>query len=149
MAGGLVVLVVAAGLGILALIPGVLPPLAGEDPNRLTGVLSQTIETKGIDAAAAQYRTLRAEGFPGLQESESDTNRHLWRMCTGLFIAVGSFFLGQPQVFPVAVRNSGLLVVPTLLVIVSLGYWLFRVNAFQRRTAAAKAQHIMSEAVAR
>jgi hypothetical protein len=90
-------------------------------------------------------RMIRRGGVIGAQR----LTRHLWRMCTGLFIAVGSFFLGQPQVFPVAVRNSGLLVVPTLLVIVSLGYWLFRVNAFQRRTAAAKAQHIMSEAVAR
>jgi hypothetical protein len=26
--------------------------------------------------------------------------RHLWRMCFSLFIASGSFFLGQPQVFP-------------------------------------------------
>jgi len=371
MAGGLLIVLVAAGLGILSLIPGVLPPLFGEDPNRLTAVLSRTIEAKGIDAAVEQYRTLRAQGFPGLQESESDTNRlgyallqkeqaqsaiqvfqlnvethpasanvydslgeaylaagnkplaianyekalaiapakkstvaalqdltgrkhsyrplalfhifngllgilagavamvlrkgsrrhtwagrvfvvamlsmsgsaayisfvepngkainllmglltfylvatawltayrkrpqanlvdwvgvavvvavavglansgmeaansptgtkdgsaaglyfaflavaslaavldlrmiwvggvagaqrltrHLWRMCTALFIAVGSFFLGQPQVFPVAIRNSGILAVPSLLVILSLGYWLFRVNALSR-----------------
>jgi hypothetical protein len=26
--------------------------------------------------------------------------RHLWRMCFGLFIATGSFFLGQQAVFP-------------------------------------------------
>ena len=26
--------------------------------------------------------------------------RHLWRMCTSFFIAAGSFFVGQPQVFP-------------------------------------------------
>jgi hypothetical protein len=26
--------------------------------------------------------------------------RHLWRMCFSLFIASGSLFLGQPQVFP-------------------------------------------------
>jgi len=26
--------------------------------------------------------------------------RHLWRMCFGLFVATGSFFLGQQQVFP-------------------------------------------------
>ena len=75
LAGGLLVLLVAAGLGILSLIPGVLPPLTGDDPHRLTAVLSHTIETKGIDAAVAQYQTLRAQGFRGLQESESDTNR--------------------------------------------------------------------------
>ena len=371
MAAGLLVVLVAAALGILSLIPGFLPPLFGDDPHRLTAVLSQTIDAKGIDAAVEQYRTLRAQGFRGLKESEADTNtlgyallqkghtqsaiqvfqlniethpasanvydslgeaylaagnktlaianyekalaiapakrstvaalqdltgrkhsyrpltlfhifngllgilsgavamvlrkgsprhtwagrvfvvsmlcmsgsaayvsfvdpngksinllmglltfylvatawltayrkrpqtnladwagvvaivavaiglassgveaansatgtkdgsaaglyfafvavaslaavldlrmiwrggvsgaqrltRHLWRMCTALFIAVGSFFLGQPQVFPVGIRNSGILAVPTLLVILSLGYWLFRVNAFHR-----------------
>jgi hypothetical protein len=30
--------------------------------------------------------------------------RHLWRMCFSLFIASGSFFLGQPQVFPEPLR---------------------------------------------
>lgn len=75
LAGGLLVLLVAASLGILSLVPCLLPPLTGDDPNRLMAVLSQTIETKGIDAAVGRYRTLRARGFPGLQESESDTNR--------------------------------------------------------------------------
>ena len=75
MTGGIVVLVLAAGFGILALIPGLLPSQLGDDPGRLTSLLQQTIETKGIDAAVAQYRALRAQGFRGLQESESDTNR--------------------------------------------------------------------------
>jgi len=72
MVGGIVVLVVAAGLAILSVIPGLLP--SRQDPNRLTSVLQQTIETKGIDAAVAQYRTLRAQGFPGPKESAADTN---------------------------------------------------------------------------
>ena len=388
MAAALIALLVTAGLGILALIPGLLPPLAGDDPTRVTAVLSRTIDTKGIDAAVEQYRTLRAQGFAGLQESESDTNRlgyallqkgqienairvlqlnvethpgsanvydslgeaylaagnrasaianyeralaleptkksavsalealtgrtppprsplvlfhiwnglagllsgaaamalrkgsrwhelagrvfvvsmlsmsgsaayiaavdphgkpinmlmgvltfylvatawltarrrrpqtgvidwiglavavalaaglanygveaansqagsrdgaaagvylafsaiaalaalldvrmirrggvtgtprltrHLWRMCTALFVAVTSFFLGQPQVFPVAVRNTGLLVVPSLLVIAALGFWLFRVSAFQRN-AGARPPRIVRNAIAR
>lgn len=32
--------------------------------------------------------------------------RHVWRMCIALFVASGSFFLGQQQVFPAAVRNT-------------------------------------------
>lgn len=58
--------------------------------------------------------------------------RHLWRMCYALFIAVGSLFLGQPQVFPDAVRGTGLLFVPVLLVLLSLIYWLVRVRIVKR-----------------
>ena len=77
-------------------------------------------------AAALDVRMIWQGGVAGAQR----LTRYLWRMSTALFIAVGSFFLGQPQVFPVAIRNSGILAVPTLLVILSGGYWLFRVNAF-------------------
>jgi len=31
--------------------------------------------------------------------------RHLWLMCFGWFIATGSFFLGQQQVFPAWLRG--------------------------------------------
>jgi uncharacterized membrane protein len=54
--------------------------------------------------------------------------RHLWRMCTALFIAVGSLFLGQPQVFPEAVRRSGLRGLPPLVVVAVLVFWLIRVR---------------------
>lgn len=50
---------------------------------------------------------------------------HLWRMTVALFIAANSLFLGQPQVFPKAVQDSGLLSVPALLILVLLVYWLW------------------------
>ena len=37
--------------------------------------------------------------------------RHLWRMCFAFFIATGSFFLGQQDVLPEAVRGSPVLFV--------------------------------------
>ena len=74
LAGGLVTLIGALALGILAMVPGLLPRLGGGNPNRLSTVLLQTIDSKGIEAAAAQYRTLRAQGFRGVDESEADTN---------------------------------------------------------------------------
>jgi hypothetical protein len=58
--------------------------------------------------------------------------RHLWRMCFALFVAAGSFFLGQPQVFPKAVRSSGVLALPVLLVLFTMFFWLARVS-FSRR----------------
>lgn len=51
--------------------------------------------------------------------------RHLWRMILGLFIASGSLFLGQPQVFPELLQNY--LYVPVLVVVLSLLYWMVRV----------------------
>ncbi|MFN2259806.1 MAG: DUF2306 domain-containing protein [Parasphingopyxis sp.] len=38
-------------------------------------------------------------------------SRHLWRMCFAFFIATGSFFLGQQDVLPEAVRGSPILFV--------------------------------------
>ena len=93
-------------------------------------------------AAVLDLRMIRRGGVSGAQR----LTRHLWRMCAALFIAVTSFFLGQPQLFPVALRNTGLLVLPSLLVILSLGFWLFRVNAFQR--TAAPRQRVGGRAVA-
>lgn len=38
-------------------------------------------------------------------------SRHLWRMCFAFFIATGSFFLGQQDVLPQAIRGSPILFV--------------------------------------
>ena len=55
--------------------------------------------------------------------------RHLWRMCFGLFIATGSFFLGQgSKVFPAFIIKSNVLFVPAILPLVLLFFWLFRVR---------------------
>lgn len=43
--------------------------------------------------------------------------RHLWRMGFAMFVATGSFFLGQADMFPTAIRKSGVLTIPVLLVI--------------------------------
>jgi hypothetical protein len=56
--------------------------------------------------------------------------RHLWRMCLGFFIAVGSFFPGQIQFFPEAVRNIEpviLLFIPAFSVFAVMLFWLGRV----------------------
>ena len=53
-------------------------------------------------------------------------------MCYGLFIATGSFFLGQPQVFPEPLRNGPVLITLALAPLLVLLYWLWRVRI--RRT---------------
>jgi hypothetical protein len=52
--------------------------------------------------------------------------RHLWRMCAALFIASGSFFLGQQRIMPGWMRGSAWLFVPTLAPLVLMIYWLVR-----------------------
>ena len=71
--------------------------------------------------------------------------RHLWRMCFGLFIASGSFFLGPQnrplrllssvgvgQHLPAALFSVGVYVVLTVLPLFLLVFWLLRVR-FARR----------------
>ena len=48
-------------------------------------------------------------------------------MCFSLFIASGSFFLGQAKVIPKPIRILPLLAISALLPLVLLLYWLARV----------------------
>lgn len=63
----------------------------------------------------------RVSGAPRL-------SRHLWRMCAALFIASGSFFLGQQRVMPVWMRGSPWWFVPALAPLVVMAYWLVRMR---------------------
>ena len=54
--------------------------------------------------------------------------RHLWRMCFGLFVASGSFFLGRQRIFPEFVRKSNVLIFLTILPLILLIFWLIRVR---------------------
>jgi hypothetical protein len=74
-------------------------------------------------SAAGDVRMLLRGGVLGAKRIV----RHLWRMCFGLFVATGSFFLGQQQVFPAWLRGSTALFIPALLPLVLLIFWVFRV----------------------
>lgn len=54
--------------------------------------------------------------------------RHLWRMTMALFIAANSLFLGQSQVFPKALQGSTWLLVPAVLILTLLLFWLGHVG---------------------
>ena len=49
-------------------------------------------------------------------------------MCFALYIASASFFLGQADKLPEAVRHPALLAFPVLAVVVTMFYWLWRVR---------------------
>lgn len=74
----------------------------------------------GSLAAVGDLRLIIQRGVTGATRLA----RHLWRMTVALFIAANSLFLGQPQVFPKAVQQSGLLNMPALLILALLLFWL-------------------------
>jgi hypothetical protein len=75
-------------------------------------------------AAIGDLRAIRAGGLRGSRRLA----RHLWRMCFGLFVATGSFFLGQMNFIPEPVRNVPLLLVLAFAPILFLVYWMWRVR---------------------
>jgi uncharacterized membrane protein len=79
--------------------------------------------TVALLAALGDIRMMLAPGLRGAHRIA----RHLWRMCFAMFIATGSFFLGQAKVFPEPIRIIPLLAIPVLLVLVLMIYWLARV----------------------
>jgi len=73
-------------------------------------------------AALGDMRLIRAGSIVGRPR----ITRHLWRMCFAGFVASGSFFFGQPQVFPEWLRGSPPLIVLGLLPLLAMFYWLAR-----------------------
>ena len=55
-------------------------------------------------------------------------SRHLWRMCFAFFVATGSFFLGQQDVLPAAVRGSPILFVLAFAPLALMAFWLVRLR---------------------
>lgn len=54
--------------------------------------------------------------------------RHVWRIGFAMLIATASFFLGQSQFIPEAMRNIFTLVGPVVLVLCLTAYWVIRVS---------------------
>ncbi len=90
--------------------PRVVPPLVGG--------------TVFLLAAIGDLRAIRAGGLKGSRRLA----RHLWRMCFGLFVATGSFFLGQMKFIPEPVRFVPLLLVLSFAPLLFLVYWMWRVS---------------------
>lgn len=79
-------------------------------------------------AGIGDVRMIRAGSIKGAKRIA----RHLWRMCFGLFIASGSFFLGQMRFFPKPMRSPVLLGIPAIAPLLLLIYWMWRVRIKRR-----------------
>lgn len=86
-------------------------------------------------AALADLKVILQRGVSGAAR----ISRHLWRMCAALFVATGSFFLGQMDVIPASLQGPHLWVL-ALAPLVLMVFWLIRVRigrAFKAAPAAA------------
>lgn len=81
-----------------------------------------------LSSSVSDLRMMRSGGLRGARRLA----RHLWRMCSALFIAAGSFFLGQADEIPEPLRILPLLAFAAFLPLLVMLYWLWRVRA--RRT---------------
>lgn len=89
--------------------------------------------------AVGDRRMIRVGGLKG----SARLRRHLWRMCTALFIAAASFFLGPVRRIPEPLRGPAFRLIP-LAVLVTMAYWLWR----YRRKRIARAGVGAPEAIA-
>jgi len=117
--------VIPVALGVLTWMNGIRLLRSGAtSENGVPVGMSLFMGTVMLLAAAGDVRLLLRGGIYDAKRLV----RHLWRMCFGLFIATGSFFLGQQQVFPKWLRGSPALFVPALLPLVLLIFWVLRVR---------------------
>jgi len=84
--------------------------------------------TIALCGVVGDWRLLRAGGIAGSRRIA----RHLWRMCFGLFIATGSFFLGQMKFIPKPLHIMPLLGLLAVAPLIVLLYWMWRVRIRQQ-----------------
>jgi len=119
-----------AGLMLVALTIGVFGLLLGTRALAMpNGAIDQIpafayfmFGTIGSVAGLLDLRMLRR----GQLSARQRLTRHLWRMGYAMWIATMSFFLGQADEFPAAIRASGVLALPVLAVTFTMLYWVAR-----------------------
>jgi hypothetical protein len=142
-----VVLLIPLALGILTWMNGIQVVRSGASSQDGVPVgMNFFMGSVMLLAAAGDVRMLVRGGLFGAKRIA----RHLWRMCFGLFIAAGSFFLG-PSNRPLrllsavglgkhlspALFSTGLYLILTLLPLILLIFWLLRVrftNAYKGKS---------------
>lgn len=80
--------------------------------------------TVSLIATLGDLKLVLRGGISGAQRIA----RHVWRMCFGLFVASGSLFLGQMQIFPEWIRATPILYIAALAPLPFLLFWMLRVR---------------------
>lgn len=127
--------VAAAAFGVGGLIASTPGGLADGDPTSgLDPTIYYAFGVLAAFAALADLRVIRRGGVTG----PARTSRHLWRMCLALFVAAGSFFFGQADEIPAALRGPHL-AVPPFAALGALVFWMVKVRLPRRRRRPAAA----------
>ena len=79
-------------------------------------------------AGIGDARMIREGGLRGARRLA----RHLWCMCFGMFVATGSFFLGQMKFLPESLQSLPLMMVLGIAPLPILLYWMWRVRLRRR-----------------
>ncbi|HEV3050689.1 MAG TPA: hypothetical protein VGX50_10285 [Longimicrobium sp.] len=117
-------MLLALATGVAALAIGVRSLAAqGMSPNFIFVVFGAV----ALLSALGDARMLRVGGLRGPRRLA----RHLWRMCFALFVAAGSFFLGQADEFSERLRVWPVLATLSFLPLLLMAYWLWRVRRRQ------------------
>jgi uncharacterized membrane protein len=98
--------------------------------NGVPAVMRLFLATVCLLAAIGDARTILAGGLRGPRRLA----RHLWRMCFALFIATGSFFIGQMKFVPAPIRFMPLLIALGVAPLFALLYWMWRVRLRRQLT---------------
>ena len=85
--------------------------------------------------ASLDLKVIWQGGVSGVQRLA----RHVWRMCFSLFVAAGSFFIGQQKVMPAFMHGSPILLVLGLAPLGFMIFWLVRIRVAARPRALTRA----------
>lgn len=124
--------VAAAIIGVVSLVW--LLPIALTPAGKAMGVpLAAPIIPAGLASllAGRDLKVIVERGVGGV----SRTLRHLWRMCLGMFIATGSFFIGQQKDMPVFIQGSPVLLLLGVAPLLAMVFWLIQVRLVAARRA--------------
>ena len=133
-----VLLLMPLALGILTWMNGISIVRSGVDsPDGVPVGMSFFMGSVMLLAAAGDVRMLLGGGVA----AAARIARHLWRMCFGLFIAAGSFFMGPSnrplrllsavglgQHLSPAIFTTSVYLILTVLPLIVMIYWLIRVH---------------------
>jgi len=117
-------MLIALGVGIFALALGFVAVANGGTFQGMPAFPYFLFGFVGLLGGSSDVRMLRL----GPPRGAVRITRHLWRMSFALWIAVMSFFFGQADELPKALRIPALLATPVLAVLVTMLYWLWRVR---------------------
>ncbi|MDA7737930.1 DUF2306 domain-containing protein [bacterium] len=115
---GLLVAVSIVILGLVFMRQGVMDPSGTVDGSPPQAFIMFVL-IGGI-AVLEDFRVIWRRSLNGIAR----ISRHLWRMCMSLFIAMASFFLGQQQILPEAMRGTFWQFGPVLFPLIATVIWL-------------------------